>query len=90
MSRNSRRLVRRLLQESRCEIMVAWIRVIVAMVRSSQFGAMFLQILLMDWMSGARGVKDNSQISGGSTDQSNGWLCHVVRWEPIEEMETNY
>lgn len=70
--------------------MVAWIRVIVDMVRSSPFGAMFLKILLMDWRSGARGIKDNSQISGWSTEQSNGRLCHLVRWEPVEEMEINH
>ena len=44
------RLVRRLSQESGCGIMMAWMRVIVEMVRSSRFRATFLQILRMDWM----------------------------------------
>lgn len=40
----SRRVIRRQLQESRGEIMVAWITVIVEMVRSSKFGAVFVDL----------------------------------------------
>lgn len=58
-------------------MMAAWINsgdsgVIVEIGRSSQFGAMFLQILLMDWIRGAGGVRGNSPISVLGTEQSSG------------------
>lgn len=49
-------LIWRLLYESSRGIMAAWISIIVVIISGSPFGGMFLQILLMDWIGGARGV----------------------------------
>lgn len=76
-------------------MMAAWINsrdsgVIVEIGRSSQFGAMLLQILLMDWYE----VQEKSRITRRfvlSTEQSSGWWHHLLKWEPIiEEISINY